>query len=121
MKRLWFSFALTTVIAAALMKGGIVSGQEDDDASEGRQFAVTVTNLTRGQTFTPVLVASHQQGVQLFTLGSAASSELATLAEEGDVGPLTDQLRTSPAVFDVANSGPPPAVLSFPGSPRQSW
>jgi len=28
------------------------------------EFEVTVTNLTRGQVFTPILVASHQEGVR---------------------------------------------------------
>ncbi len=29
----------------------------------GKMYEVTVTNLTRGQSFTPILVASHRPGV----------------------------------------------------------
>jgi hypothetical protein len=118
MKRRWFTFALTTIAATALMTSDIVRGQESTSSSEGQQFGVTVTNLTRGQTFTPVLVASHRKGVHLFTLGSAASPELATLAEEGNVGPLTNLLLASPEVFDVTNSGPPPGGFVPPGQSK---
>lgn len=68
-------------------------------------FEVTLTNLTRGQRFTPILVASHQEGVQLFELGRPASVELATLAEEGNVAPLATLLNSLPEVLDVADSG----------------
>jgi hypothetical protein len=74
-------------------------------ASAQPRFEVTVTNLTRGQRFTPILVASHREGVKLFTLGSPASSELATLAEEGNTAPLKALLAGMPEVKDVADSG----------------
>jgi hypothetical protein len=74
-------------------------------ADGAAQYQVTVTNLTRNQRFTPILVASHKPGVQLFELGAAASSELATLAEQGDVAPLTAHLEASPMVREVTNSG----------------
>jgi hypothetical protein len=89
-----------------------------DEGERGRQFAVTVTNLTRGQTFTPVLVASHREGVSLFTLGQAPSPELAVLAEEGDVAPLATRLLASPLVHAVANSGPPPGGFVGPGQSK---
>lgn len=68
-----------------------------------REYVVTITNVTRagGQQFTPILVATHTDSVDLFTLGSAASPQLATLAEEGDTGPLAALLRGSPEVRDV--------------------
>ncbi len=69
------------------------------------EFEVTVTNLTRGQQFTPILVASHKAGVRLFELGSPASPQLKTLAEEGNVAPMTALLLGSPNVRDVVNSG----------------
>ena len=58
-------------------------------AGGSRSYEVTITNLTRAQAFTPILVASHRRGVHLFELGSEASAELSALAEGGDVGPLT--------------------------------
>jgi len=68
-------------------------------------YEVTVTNLTRGQQFTPILVASHKAGVRLFELGTPASPQLKTLAEEGNVAPMTALLLGNPNVRDVVNSG----------------
>src|SRR5262245_12910655 len=80
--------------------------------AQDRGFEVTVTNLTRGQQFTPILVASHKEGVRLFDLGSPASSQLATLAEEGNTAPLAALLGSMPEVKDIAVS----AGLLNPGS-----
>jgi hypothetical protein len=84
----------------------------------GQRYEVTVTNLTRGQTFTPVLVATHIEGVRLFTLGEAASPELATVAEEGNVGPLAGLLLSMPGVAAVADTGPPPGGFIAPGQSK---
>ncbi|MCB1771627.1 MAG: spondin domain-containing protein, partial [Candidatus Competibacteraceae bacterium] len=46
----------------------------------------------RGSLFTPILVASHRPGVNLFKLGEPASDALAALAEGGDIAPLNDML-----------------------------
>lgn len=92
--------ALSTVIGHSAFAQG----------RQGQQYEVTITNLTRGQQFTPVLVATHREGVTLFTLGEPASSQLATLAEEGNTGPLTSLLLSRPEVKDVQSSpAPPPA------------
>ncbi len=76
-------------------------------AGRAAEFEVTITNLTRGQQFTPILVASHRKGLTppLFTLGQPASAELATLAEEGDTVPLKTMLSAMPDVRDVTDSG----------------
>ncbi len=77
-------------------------------------FEVTVTNLTRGQQFTPLLVATHRGGVRLFDPGSPASDALQILAEEGNTAPLTDLLEANPAVLHVVTAGP----LLDPGASR---
>ena len=78
-----------------------------DSFADGKKayYELTITNLTRGQTFTPILVASHKNGVKLFTPGSPASEELAMLAEGGDTDPLAGALLKDPRVGDVASSG----------------
>lgn len=78
----------------------------------GDQYEVTITNLTRAQAFTPILVASHKQGVELFKLGAPASSELAALAEGGDVAPLTAVLNADKRVKGTSHS----AGLTMPGA-----
>ncbi len=68
------------------------------------QYEVSVTNLTRNQQFTPVLVVTHRPALRLFEGGVPASPELATLAEEGSTGPLADRLRASDGVRNVETS-----------------
>ncbi|TQV71813.1 hypothetical protein FKG94_19410 [Exilibacterium tricleocarpae] len=68
------------------------------------EYEVTITNLTRGNNFTPILVASHRSGVALFELGSRAGAELATLAEGGDTGPLDALLSSNRRVADTNTS-----------------
>jgi hypothetical protein len=102
MKRL----VLSAITIGLLMTAGALIGEPVFAEDEGgKAYEVTVTNLTRGQTFTPILVASHKKGVSLFTLGDPASEELAALAEGGDTDPLTTLLLAMPEVKDVDSSG----------------
>jgi hypothetical protein len=94
---------LPFLVLGLFMTSGLAS--EIAVAQDGQRYEVTITNLTRGQRFTPILVASHKKGVSLFTLGEPASPELATLAEEGNTGPLTALLLGMPEVKDVVSSG----------------
>lgn len=87
----------------AVVGGGVL--YSSTALADQRVYEVTITNLTRAQAFTPILVASHRSGVQIFELGSAASDELSALAEGGDVAPLTAVLEANYKVIDVANSG----------------
>lgn len=91
----------TLLMAAALVALPVLPAAADD----GQFFDVTVTNLTRDQRFTPIMVASHRAGVRLFELGAPASPELATLAEEGNTAPLEAALIADPRVLETANSG----------------
>ncbi len=97
----------TTMLLAVLTVFGLTTGAvtgvamaEDYDLC----YEVTITNLTRGQVFTPVLVATHKKGVTLFTEGEPASDELEYLAEGGDVGPLAALLEGNHRVGAVAVS-----------------
>lgn len=81
-------------------------------ANENKLYEVTITNLTRAQSFTPVLVASHSDGVSIYELGSPASTELAALAEGGDTAPLAAVLKADDRVVDVQAS----AGLLAPGA-----
>jgi hypothetical protein len=69
-----------------------------------RAYKVSVTNITSGQTFTPILVLTHKKGVKLFTPGSPASAELAMLAEGGDTAPLSMRMSMNPNVGDIMTS-----------------
>lgn len=100
--KLFPPIALTSLALASTL--GVTAADDADNYRTPRRFEVTVTNLTRGQAFTPILVATHLKGLKLFTPGSPARPQLATLAEEGDTKPLADLLRSLPAVKEVAVS-----------------
>ena len=89
------------LLALGIALAGVFGNSLSANAAD---FEVTITNLTSGQQFTPILVASHKAGVQLFKLGQPASPELATLAEEGNTEPLTNLLTATPGVLDVTKS-----------------
>ena len=68
-------------------------------------YQVTITNITKGQSFTPTIVAVHDQSVSVFQTGSQASLPLEILAEAGSTGALMDDLLSrGQHVSDVAQS-----------------
>lgn len=91
--RLSCAFAILSALAAA-------PAFATDDHPGGR-FEITITNLTRGQQFTPFLLATHRSGVRLFEAGQPASAELAVLAEEGNTAPLAAALGANLQVGQV--------------------
>ena len=49
------------------------------------EFEVSITNLTAGVYFTPVIVSAHSPEVAMFQTGQEASTQLQRIAEGGDV------------------------------------
>lgn len=70
-------------------------------------YEVTITNLTKGQIFSPPAVVSHSRFISLFTEGEPASVALAALAEDGMTMPLAEDLLANDEVYQVvAAEGP---------------
>ena len=105
---------LLAASAAVVLCLPISARADDNESGRSRQYEVRVTNITRGQQFTPLLTVVHNSRVTLFTLGSPASSALATLAEEGNTAPLTAVLSSSGEVKSVVTQ----AGLLGPGQTR---
>jgi hypothetical protein len=63
---------------------------------QAAQISVTLTNLTGGMHFTPRLLVAHTADVDMFEVGSPASTGLATIAEGGDVSVLAGALDATP-------------------------
>ena len=75
-------------------------------ADYATKYEVTVTNITKGQSFTPQLLATHDRHVAVFELGQPASLAVEVLAEGGDTSLLTDALVSmSYRVGDVQTIG----------------
>ena len=88
-------------LAGCTMFTGVAFASDDDDE---KVFRVTITNITQGEIFTPIMVASHRSGVKLFKLGSVANTGLEILAESGNTQPLSDYLKATGRVLDVITS-----------------
>lgn len=73
-------------------------------AGDHGQYKITITNITKGQSFTPFIAASHKRGVSLFELGAPASQEITDIAEGGNTAPLAAMLEASHKVKDITNS-----------------
>ena len=97
----------TTIAAISLALAlGSVLPNAMAEGPKGADYEVTITNVTRGETFTPFLIASHRSDPHLlFTPGAMASEALAALAEGGDTAPLEAVLSADPKVNDTAGSG----------------
>ena len=76
------------------------------NANAAVMYDVKITNITKGITFTPFIVASHQRPSSLFTLGEAASSDLEAIAEGGDTSGLQSTLESASSlrVRDIGTS-----------------
>ncbi|NOX76692.1 MAG: hypothetical protein GXP17_08825 [Gammaproteobacteria bacterium] len=88
------------VLAAAVFSMALVQASD-----KGERYVVTITNLTHGQTFTPIMVASHKHRAKLFDLGEPASMELAIAAESGNTQPLSQKLVNAGMAYDVVSTG----------------
>ncbi len=98
MKRLIpFALAAGTLAAAPVM---------------AQNLDITITNLTHGTYFTPLLISAHPAGNHLFQPGVAASGNLQAIAEGGDISGLATDM-TSLGADNVEN---PAAGLLAPGA-----
>lgn len=76
------------LLAPAVLLVAVAPALADGNA----RYEIEITNTTKGQTFTPILVTTHASSVQLFELGDPASEALEILAEAGETGPISDAL-----------------------------
>jgi len=106
---------LRHLIPLVAVSAGVASNAGAELSGPLVTLEITVTNLTKGQTFTPILAASHAASVGLFELGEAAGPELEALAEAGDTAPFESMLSgLGDAVADVTTA---PGLLG-PGESR---
>ncbi len=81
----------TKLLTAALLLAVSTS------STYAQQLEITVTNLTQGLYYTPLLVSAHNSDVTLFSLGEVASPELQAMAEGGDISGLSAMLSNANA------------------------
>jgi len=91
-----------------------VLGQNEGD-TDVRTYRVTVTNLTRGQPFTPPAVALHQPSVEVFSVGEPANEATQELAENGNLDPLSSLISETDAIRGSAVGDQPLVPEDDPG------
>lgn len=88
-------------------------------ASSSTAFAqdldITLSNVTHGSHFTPILVSAHSASSHLFQVGMDASTELQAMAEGGDISGLAAN-QDALSADSVSN---PAAGLLAPGASTQ--
>lgn len=92
----------TLGLAAGLIFATFSAAHADRAHHGAPQFKVTITNVTKGQSFTPFLVATHTSNIGFFNLGEPASAELSQIAEGGNISPLSELLSGSRLVGAAA-------------------
>ena len=94
------AFLLALIIIANGVS--IAFGQNSDE------WEVKVTNLTSGQPFSPPLWATHNNKVDMWSVGEQATNGLAFIAEDANAMPLMALLNTDDNVNKARLALPPP-------------
>lgn len=81
MKASTFTLAVVTALASQSLSAA--------------ELELKLTNLTRGLHFTPILITAHTSDEHLFEVAMPASTALQTMAEGGNLEPLTAQANAS--------------------------
>ena len=105
--------ALRSVIGitmASCLASSSVMASDDDHMNT---YYVTITNTTVHHVITPPAVIAHNKHFKLFKVAEAASPELVTMAESGNVGPLLGVLAGNSNVSAVMSTldQDPPVIL----------
>lgn len=100
-----FAFMALGLLVCGIFSCVAFADDNDDDGDDNKEkiYKVTITNITSGQSFTPVLAISHTEGHPVFMLGQPASPELAAIAEGGDTSGLNAMLMDNGTGFDSAS------------------
>jgi hypothetical protein len=76
-----------------------------------QDLSITVTNLTQGLHFTPIVTSAHSSDNHIFMSGATATAELQAMAEGGDISGLVSLLSN----IDANTNENPAAGLLAPG------
>jgi len=112
---------LKQIVTATTLAAVAALGTSTAALANGKQrlYRVSITNITPGNQFTPVLAAIHRPSVGLFEVGEESSAELATLAETGNTAPLESVLSGLNSISAVSTNLGPSNGLTFAGETVQ--
>jgi hypothetical protein len=104
------------VVAVAAAMFALTLAPTGAGAAQTATYEITITNLTGGQPLTPPAAATHKKSLRLFKVGTAASSAVQQIAENGNLGPMLDALAASNKVTEFVAAGAPDPILPDSGS-----
>lgn len=110
MKRSYVRLAIALIAVCGILVSGVAYAK-DKHQDRGSSYEVTITNITRGQIISPPIVISHNKDFQLFSLGDSATDELAALAEDGMIGPLSAYLNKLDSVYQYSIAGETDVIM----------
>ena len=76
---------------------GVMSLLAASSSVLAQDLNITVTNLTQGLYFTPIVTAAHDDSNNLFSVAESATPELQAMAEGGDISGLVSLLSNANA------------------------
>lgn len=79
---------------------------------QAQDLSITVTNLTQGLHFTPLITAAHHKDDHIFSAATVATAELQAMAEGGDISALVTLLSNA----DANTNENPAGGLLAPGT-----
>lgn len=99
------SFALSALVAviSSITNVQTLADENTDDLSPAR-YAITITNITRGQILAPPSIVAHNSDYKMFSLGDPASPGLAQLAETPSGALMLSEAAAQASVYSTAIS-----------------
>lgn len=87
----------TSKFSKAALSLGLTSIIAFTSAVQAQDLDITVTNLTQGIHYTPLIISAHDANTSMYHVGEMASDALTAMAEGGNVDLLDTQLADSNA------------------------
>ncbi|AUV82815.1 hypothetical protein C2R22_15180 [Salinigranum rubrum] len=112
-----FLAATGAAVGGLALGGTALAQQQEGGQAQGNpwRYRVTVANLTPYQPFTPPAVALHRPTVEVFSVGDPANVAVQEIAENGNLGPLSDLIASTDDIRGAAVGDAPLVPASDPG------
>ena len=105
------------IVASLIALVGIPAATAAVGGGGDRGYSVTLHNLTKSQILTPPAFAAHTHRADIFDVGAKASPQIREIAENGNLAPLADALKSTRGVQASGIGGGADGPLA-PGTDR---
>lgn len=81
-------------LRSSIVAMGVLAAMGATSSAWSAEYEISITNITRGVYFTPLIAAAHDPAAHMFSLGTVASSQMQAIAEGGNIQPMSDLLNS---------------------------